>query len=203
MNRAFALLGHSFFKHLYRSHPPRGTLQRSAMGFNFSLPSFLWVIILLIPCYGSGLMTPSWPLLRKGEKALAMHHEKTRPVYIFGVEDVFVLFSQKENKIWMWYRGCGHRGVPDFQRWLRTGPWSGLPCPQGKECLLTIPAKPLCRESSCLQSIGRPGWHKCLDVLHVAESSSPHPGSPTCPGAQMLKCFCSLKSGLLWSWDAE
>ena len=49
---------------------------------------------------GSGLMTPSLPLVRQGEKALAMHYEKTLPVYIFGVEDVFVLFSQKENKLW-------------------------------------------------------------------------------------------------------
>ena len=35
----------------------------------------------------------------------------------------------------------------EFQRRSRRGPWSGLPCPQGEECLITEPAAPLCRVS--------------------------------------------------------
>ena len=121
------------------------------------------------------------------------------PTYIYlGSRMCLCLFSQKE-KIWTWHRGCRHP-TEEFQRRLQRGPWSGLPCPQGEECLITEPATPLCRVSSCLQSPGRPAWDKCQDVLQIAESSSPHPGIPP---ALKHKCWTASTVWTLVCFEAK
>ena len=95
---------------------------------------------------------------------------------------------------------CGHRGVPEAIA-ERSLVWLFLPPRRG------VPDNRTC--CSTLQGVNSASWVQGdpAEIMPGCASDSwiqlTSPRNPTGPEAQVLNCFCSLNSGLLWSWDAD